>query len=273
MNNRIVMVDMYTASVHRWCYPTSALQEPLKVEESYLGSVVPREKGGLVVAAHHKFKTLDEKTGGMTTIDEVYPDEAPIYLNDGKCDALGRMWTGSMHYEGLPKQGALFVLHTNGEVETKIKEVGIGNGLAWSADNSTMYFIDSLSQNVTAYKFDLTNGNISDPRVLVEFDSKLDGMPDGQTIDTDGNLWVTMYGGGRVIKIDTTLGKKVERYTISHTALKTTSCCFGGPNMDELFVTSALNTSDDCQPVGESGSLFKVTGLGVKGTATLPYKG
>ncbi|XP_039265311.2 regucalcin-like [Styela clava] len=267
-NQRLLFVDIEKSTVHRWNYSTLSLQAPLKLNGPYVSAVVPRENGGFVVAAYDRFASLNEVTGLSSTIAKV-PLNEQVKFNDGKCDPAGRFWAGTGGTTNETKQGYLYTLNTDKTVTTKISDVILSNGLSWSPDHTKMYFIDTPTYNVLAYDYDVNTGAIANPQLLLKFDKWKDGTPDGQCNDAKGNLWVAMYGGGRVIKVDASTGQKVERISVSTSALKITSCCFGGPDLNELFVTSA--SSDE--PVGDAGSLFKVTGLQAKGRLSTPYKG
>nr|XP_039264919.1 regucalcin-like [Styela clava] len=280
IKQRLLFVDITRSAIHRWDYATGKLQEAIVLEEPTIGAVVPREKGGFIAAAANKFLLVDEGTGKAETICQP-TDNVKSRFNDGKCDPRGRFWAGTMGLEDIPahpipKQGEMYVLDTDLSVSTKMTNLDISNGLAWTKDATKMFYIDSLTYQVTSYNYDISDGSIANKQKVVDFILAEDGTPDGQCIDCDGNLWVAMFSTGIIIKIDTTRGEKVERIKISDTALKTTSCCFGGPNFDELFVTSALNGDYELnkgQKVGDSGRLFRVRGLGVNGSPAVAFKG
>jgi len=192
-------------------------------------------------------------------------------FNDGKADPTGRLWTGTMGHEPVvgnvdPKKGSLYSLGSNGQVKHHVSDVHISNGLAWSADLKKFYYIDSGERRVDQFDFDAKNQTISNRQPLFTLEkNNVDGFPDGQAIDADGNLWVAVFNGSRVIKIDprkpeTLLG------SIEIPAKQVTSVAFGGPNLDELYVTSARMTINGvvlAQP--DHGAVYRVTGLGVKG--------
>ncbi|KAG8224918.1 hypothetical protein J437_LFUL006277 [Ladona fulva] len=140
----------------------------------------------------------------LVTVDSDKPDNR---FNDGKADPKGRLWAGTMGPEPevgvvTPKQGSLFTFKTsvNGIVSavTHLREIDISNGLAWSSDNSTMYYIDTGKRAVFGFNFNIEEGEISRRRVILDFESNnITGSPDGMTIDRDGNLWVACFGGSQ----------------------------------------------------------------------------
>ncbi|XP_018335136.1 regucalcin-like, partial [Agrilus planipennis] len=139
-------------------------------------------------------------------------------------------------------------------------------GLAWNSNLKKMYYIDSGKRTVDQFDYDQDNGTISNRQSIFTFDKhNIPGMPDGQTIDSDGNLWVAVFLGSRVIKIDP---RKPETLleTIAIPAIQTTSVEFGGPNLDELYVTTGRDTrvNKNLQPPVD-GALYRVTNTGSKG--------
>ncbi|XP_075975713.1 uncharacterized protein LOC142976312 [Anticarsia gemmatalis] len=201
-------------------------------------------------------------------------------INDGKADPRGRVFAGTMRHEDpaeadnrLPaREGSLF--RVEGSTVTKVEEhIGISNGLAWDLRQRAFYYTDSVDRKIRRYDYDVDTGHISNMKYIFDFDKhNIPGIPDGSTIDTDGNLWVAVFNGSAVLKIDPRSGELLHNIPIP--ALQVTSVTFGGPNYDILFVTSAsvniFNNNDPLEP--PSGSCFALTGLGVKGYPNLNFK-
>lgn len=144
--------------------------------------------------------------------------------------------------------------------------MNVSNGMAWNKANDKFYYIDSPTQQIAEYDYDNENGEISNRRVAFELkDHDLNASPDGMTIDVDDNLWVALYGGGSVIKVNPTTGELLDRFPIP--AESVTSVMWGGPDLDILFVTtSRIGLSEDQimkQP--GAGSVFALTNLGTSG--------
>jgi len=275
--NTLLYVDINQAVVNRW-NPVSNAFKKIKVKGvPTVGAVVPRERGGLVVAAGQRFGFLNEETGDLDIIHTIDAKLAGTRFNDGKCDPFGRFWAGTMGEEkepGVPvrKQGSLYCLDTNGRCHERIKgSIDISNGLSWTSDHSIMYYCDSLKYSIDAYDYEISTGCMSNPRSVIKFDQQK-GIPDGHCIDTEGNLWVALYFGSGLVKVDPRRGEIIGEIKVSETAHQTTSVCFGGPNMDEMYMTSATSKN----PVGvddEGGRLFKITETGSKGFAANIYQG
>jgi len=274
----LLYVDIKNLDVHR--YNTATGEDQVRHLKDTVSLVVPRRAGGYVVGLGRRLSLLEWDTGMVSTIQEVERDSGTRF-NDGKCDAKGRLWAGTMgpevgHAKVEPEAGNLYTLDLDRSIEKKVSKVHISNGLAWTEDNRTFYYIDSIPRKVFAYDYDLETGDISNKRTAVDFppDVKEYGLPDGMTIDTDGKLWVACYGAGAVFKFDPETGKTLQKIDIP--AKQTTSVCWGGKNLDELYVTCArVYLTDEefrtQQPL--AGSVFKVTGTGCKGRPAYVYEG
>jgi len=137
----------------------------------------------------------------------------------------------------------------------KKTNIGISNGLAWSSDMKTMYYIDSPTKKVVAWDYCLDSGSIVNERTVFENFTTGDEVPDGMTIDSEGFLWVAIWGGSRIVRVNVLTGKEVERIVVP--AKNITSCAFGGPNLDTLYITTAsADTSLEEFPL--AGSLFSI---------------
>lgn len=207
----------------------------------------------------------------MEYIEKVEEDISHTRFNDGKCDPAGRFWGGTMAVSEAKPAGSLYCLNTDHKVKKMIDDVTVSNGLAWSPDHSTMYYIDTPTQKVVAYDYDLDTGNISNKRTVVTI-PEAEGKPDGMTIDEKGRLWVAHWQGYQVSCHDPATGEKLIKIEVP--VEKVTSCCFGGDNLDELYITTASTglEKDDLEKQPYAGGLFKVK-PGVKGEKTYQYQG
>ena len=237
-----------------------------------VGTVVPRMKGGVVVALHNGFAHLDPDTERMTPIADPEADLPGNRFNDGKCDPAGRLWAGTMAFDGMRdrERGALYCLDADGSVTRKLGRVSISNGIVWSADARTMYFVDTVRNDVRAYDYDLDTGAIANERVTVRNDG--DGHFDGMTIDAEGKVWIALFGGGAVKRYDPESGEQLA--TIELPVRCVTSCAFGGPDLDQLYVTSASYrlTAAELAEQPLAGSLFRAA-PGVRGVRAFEYAG
>ncbi|XP_032516344.2 regucalcin-like isoform X1 [Danaus plexippus] len=201
----------------------------------------------------------------LAELDKHSPDNR---INDAKADPRGRLFVGTMGHEYEPgkfhlKQGSLYRLERDGSVSRVAQDIDISNGLCWDPQRSAFYYADSFEYAIRRYDYDIDTGNISNPTIIFKYsDHGLDGIVDGMSIDTDGNLWVANFDGSQVLKIDPVKGALLQRVPIP--ALQTTSVTWGGPALDVLYVTSAsMNRGQEQKP--PCGSTFKVTGLGARG--------
>lgn len=271
----LLFVDIAGQKVHRWSPATNQIQS---VETGdMVGFAVPRRSGGYVAGVGRSIVAVDWSTQTMTSLVEVDKDKLNNRLNDGKVDPIGRLLAGTMGKEEQPavvqkQQGSLFSVTSDLTVTKHLSQVDISNGLDWSLDQKTFYYIDSLALTVDAFDYDSNTGHIGNRRVVYRMEEG-EGLPDGMTVDAEGRLWVACYNGGRVINIDPATGVRLQ--TVSLPVTKTTSCCFGGPDYSDLYVTSAsvgLDQSDRrAQPL--AGGIFRVTGLGVKGRPSNSFSG
>ncbi|KYQ54553.1 Regucalcin [Trachymyrmex zeteki] len=195
--------------------------------------------------------------------------QAQTRINDGKVDSAGRFWLGTMGNEIngkiAPNLGTLYRVDNDLEPEKEISPVTISNGLAWNIEDDTFYYIDSPTRQVTAYDYNPNNGTISNKRIVFDLNNtNLKGLPDGMTIDADGNLWIALFGGSQVICVDPKTKKIL--FKVELPAENVTSVAFGGPLLDTLYVTtSGYNISaEQRQATPHAGALFAVTGLGVQ---------
>nr|XP_033804619.1 regucalcin isoform X2 [Geotrypetes seraphini]XP_033804620.1 regucalcin isoform X2 [Geotrypetes seraphini]XP_033804621.1 regucalcin isoform X2 [Geotrypetes seraphini]XP_033804622.1 regucalcin isoform X2 [Geotrypetes seraphini] len=271
----LVFVDITGQKVCRW-NPASNHLQTVSVEAP-VGSVALRNSGSYVVALGNKFGILKWEDQSVTTIAHVDEDKLNNRFNDGKVDPGGRFFAGTMAQELRPavverNQGSLFMLLADHSVVKHFDQIDISNGLDWSLDHKTFFYIDSLSYAVDAFDYDVTTASISNRRCLYRLE-KEECIPDGMCIDAEGKLWIACYNGGRVIRIDPETGKNI--HTVKLPVDKITSCCFGGKDYTEMYVTSASDGMDDQwaarQP--QSGCIFKISGLNVKGIAPYTFAG
>ena len=204
---------------------------------SLVGTAVPRTDGALHLALREGFARFDPASGRLSNLP-IPPehDQAHFRFNDGKCDPAGRFLAGSLSLKKEHNTSALYLLERGNRTRRLIEGVSISNGLAWSTDGETMYYIDTLTRRIDAFDYDLATATPTRRRPAVEIPEAL-GYPDGMTIDIDGCLWVALWGGSAIIRCDPKRGSILERIPLPVSLV--TSCAFGGKNFDTLFVTSA----------------------------------
>jgi sugar lactone lactonase YvrE len=232
-----------------------------------VGTVVPRARGGVMVAMRDGFASLDLDTGQLTPIANPEKDLAGNRFNDGKCDPGGRFWAGTLGKSG----GSLYRLDRDLSVHKVFGGVRTSNGIVWSEDKTKMYFIDTPTQEVAAFDYDDETGEVKNRRVAVKVPEKL-GHPDGSTLDAEGNLWVAHWDGWNVTCYDLKSGEPI--LTIRLPVSRVTSCAFGGDDLRTLYVTSA-RTGLDAKSLAEqplAGGLFKCV-PGVAGVPAEEFRG
>ena len=225
----------------------------------------PRRRGGVVIATEHEFVLADDFGGPTRTVASVVSDPA-VRFNDGGCDPAGGFWCGTMAYDESPGRGELFRLSPDGAVERMLTDVTISNGLAWTADGTRAYYIDTPTGRIDVFDADGAAG-LADRRPFVAIDPA-DGFPDGLTLDAEDRVWVALWGGAAVRCYDPD-GSMIEQVELP--VPKVTACTFGGPELDELYITTSREGDDtDAHPT--AGALYRHQ-PGARGRPVLPFAG
>jgi sugar lactone lactonase YvrE len=243
---------------------TASIELPQEV-----GAVVPRRGGGLIAAVRDGIALVEERPVRFEVVAEVEADNPGNRMNDAKCDSRGRLWAGTMALAETPGAGCLYRYDVDGTVTKMVENVTISNGLGWSADDRTMYYVDS-SEGIDAFDFDVESGQIGNRRRLASLDPEL-GEPDGMTVDSAGYLWVAIWGGSCVHRYAPS--GELER-EIRMPVSQVTSVAFGGPDLEDLYITSARTglTTEQLEREPLAGACF-VCRPGVKGNHAHPFAG
>lgn len=230
---------------------------------SAIGTVVPYTDDEAVVALVDGIYKVDLNSGELSILSDVESKMPWNRFNDGKCDPNGNLWVGSMHYEQDQKIASVYKVEENGTTTKMIDSVIISNGIVWTKDAKTMYYIDTPTKQIVAYDFDKETSTISNKRVAVEV-SEDHGSPDGMAIDEEDMLWVGMWNGNAVARFNPKTGKLISKIEVP--AHNVTSCAFGGENLDILYITTANidMTDEEQEKYPKAGSIFKAS-PGVKG--------
>lgn len=239
------------------------------VTRHHVGAVAaalrPRAAGGLVVAVERGFALLDAPDASPRSLPELWTDPT-VRMNDGGCDTAGRFYCGSMGYDSRPGAGALHRLDPDGSTHTVLTGVTISNGLAFTADGTTAYYVDTGTGRIDAFDAH-DDGTLSRRRPVATVPAG-DGAPDGLTLDAQGHLWVALWGGGAIRRYspEGTLEEHVP-VPVRHV----TACTFGGVDLATLYVTtSTVDAADDERRY--AGALFTHRPA-VGGLPPLPYTG
>ncbi len=234
-----------------------------------IGTVVPDQNGNAMVALQSGVYSYDFVNKTKTLLVCPHQSVDTIRLNDGKCDPQGRLWVGSMHLDQLEGKANLYCID-QGKSSLKIPNVTISNGICWSKDQKTMFYIDTPSSTVKSYDFNPESSEISNGKTVITIDPDI-GYPDGMTIDENDHLWIGLWNGNAVGHFDPNNGKLIKLYPIP--AHNVSSCAFGGVNLDVLYITSARvdMTQEELEKYPNSGSVFSIK-PGVKGLKQTFYK-
>ncbi|XP_064606966.1 regucalcin-like [Liolophura sinensis] len=269
-SGRLLFVDIESGDIHS--LTPSKNEHHITHVAGSASFAIPTCIGGVVIGNDQKIARVECDSGEIATLAEL--ENKTVKFNDGKCDASGRLWTGTY---GIPsttggpyrsKSGALYSLDKTQGLRQHLSNIDLSNGIGWTKDNTTMFYIDSLPRKIYSFDFNLPGGKIGNQQVVADFATLAPdlGLPDGMTIDAEDKLWVACFKASKVVRIDPATGQIIQE--VKFPAKHITSCCFGGPDFADLYVTSArYHLSDEEVGVNqpEAGSLFKVTGLGVKG--------
>lgn len=268
-NDCLYWVDIPRCVIYQY-FPQQDKLQSIKTT-SMVGALSLRASGGLITAQKDGFVILGDDHQVIQTIAAESGLDTNRF-NDGKCDPAGRFWAGTMDMSGRAGAGSLYMLDTDQNISLKIKDVSCSNGLAWSADHKTFYFIDTTTREVTAYDYDFNSGNITNRRVLFTF-KEGEGYPDGMTIDSEGMLWIALWNGWKVVRLNPYSRRIIFKFDLP--VAKITSCTFGGSNLEDIYITSARSgLSDremDAQP--HAGCVFVIKKSGFKGLDNVAYKG
>jgi sugar lactone lactonase YvrE len=224
----------------------------------------PRRSGGAIIATEHAFVVADEIGGALRSVAAPVTDPG-VRFNDGACDPAGNFLCGTMAYDETEGAGALYRLRPDGTVETVLDSVTISNGLCWTRTGDLAYYVDTPTGQIDVFYSD-GNSSLSDRRPFATVDSDV-GHPDGLTVDAYGGVWVALWGGSAVQHYDA-WGRLVE--TIPLPARNVTACTFGGPALQDLYITTSRKGDDDPHPT--SGSVFRILGAG-QGLPVLAFDG
>lgn len=237
-------IDIAGKAIHRFSLAHSEHRTwPLLSEP---GCIARCASGGLIVAMRSGVAILDTNTGVLENVTEPPYDPHQFRFNDGRCDAAGRLWTGTLYDARDNPAGSLYCLE-KGQIKDARKAVTVSNGVAFSPDNKTMYHADTTAHRIYAYDFEVASGRISSSRVFVQFSADRSvgygGRPDGAAVDSEGAYWCAMYEGGRLLRIALS-GEILDEIALPVRC--PTMLAFGGADMKTLFVTTARhNRSED----------------------------
>lgn len=233
-----------------------------------IGTIVPNTLGQAVLALQDGIYTYNFDSANQELIISPEDSIANIRFNDGKCDPAGRLWVGSMGLDQMAYRASLYSIDHD-VAKQRLDSITISNGIVWSSDQKTMYYIDTPDENVKAFDYDLATGDISNKRVVIEIGGI--GFPDGMAIDSEDKLWIALWNGNMVGRWDPLSGELIGKVNVP--AHNITSCAFVGQNLDSLIITSARvdMSAEELDMYPLAGSLFVVV-PGIQGVKSSFYQ-
>lgn len=268
-SQRLFWIDIYGESLHIFD-PATGQNRQFAVGQP-VGTVVLCESGEVMLAVRDGFARFDLESEQLTVVTDPESHLPDNRFNDGKCDPAGRFWAGTISMIGESQAAALYRLDADLSVTKMMSSITVSNGIVWSHDYKTMYYIDTPTREIAAFDYDLATGAISNRRVAVSVAPEL-GFPDGMTIDADGNVWVAMWEGYAVQCWNPVTGEHL--HTVDVPVERVTSCAFGGSNLQTLYITTA-NSGDRTFSKRASqfaGDLFSIQ-LDIKGVPAFRFDG
>lgn len=265
---KLYWVDIEGKALHIFD-PVSGKDQPFTVG-ARIGTVVPVEGGGALVALQNGIHAMDTRTGKLRLLVNPLRDTA-LRFNDGKCDPAGRFWVGTLALDNRRKGAVLYRFDKDKSLHLMLDSVSISNGIVWTKDKKTMYYNDTPTMTVQAFDYNDATGELSNRRVVIRIPRGA-GSPDGMTIDAEDKLWIALWGGGAVGRFDPVTGELLQK--ISVPAPNVSSCAFGGDHLETLYITTARAwvSSGKLTEFPLSGGLFSVR-PGVRGVAASFYRG
>lgn len=263
-------LDFLNKSIHVY-NPTDNKDSIIIKLDRYPASVIPRKSGGLLISMDNCLYFLDTEANKLTYAVSIDKDIINNRFNDGKCDMSGRFWSGTMNDYGKQKMGSIYCIDTDLKAKRAFEGITISNGIAWSPDNTKMYFVETSTREVYSFDFDINAANLSNKSIAIKIPENT-GVPDGIAIDTEGMIWIALWGGWGVARYNPYTGKLVE--TIYVPVPGVTSCSFGGDCLNELFITTSSHRLSEKERSNApyAGGIFRYK-TRVKGLAFNYFKG
>jgi sugar lactone lactonase YvrE len=229
---------------------------------------LPRRRGGVVIGLPDGLHLLErERSSLLATIE---PEQAGTRTNDGACDVAGRLWVGTMALDERSSLGALYRVDTDLGVTRVLTGTTISNGLGWSPSATSFYFIDSPTCRIDVFDFDAASGALENRRPLAAVDVE-GAVPDGLNVDAEGGVWIALHGGWGLRRYSPN-GELIAEVRLP--VARITSCCFGGPELCDLYVTTRREGLSESERAGQplAGALLRLD-VGVAGLPTHAFAG
>jgi len=264
---KLLWVDIENHLVNRFD-PVTGDNESWTVEP-HPSFAIATQKRDIVVGTREGIVRLDPVTGDVTKLVDPEPEMKTNRFNDGKCDPSGRLFAGTISDTRTEGDASCYCIEPNLTFRKEVPSATNSNGLCWSSDQKTFYYIDSALRRIDALDYAQSSGKLSNRRTVVTVPEEM-GKPDGMTIDSHGMLWTGMFRGSAVRRWNPENGELIGKVELP--CPNVTSCCFGGKDFDQLFIATARAAMSDEQLKSHptAGGLF-VCRPGVTGMPTIPF--
>ena len=264
----ICWVDILNGTIHEYS-PEKNTHKTIPVHQM-IGTVAVCTDGNFIAALQNGFAFVNRSSGEIKMMHDPENHLPGNRFNDGKCDPAGRFWAGTMSLDDVPYKGNVYSVDKDWTIKKNIENVSISNGMAWSIDNTLLYYIDTPGFEIVAYNYAKNTGSISNKRRIIKIE-KEDGYPDGMTIDNEGMLWIAHWDGWQVTRWNPATAEKL--LSVKLPVAKVTSCTFGGNNLQDLYITSAKTglTEEALQQQPLAGALFVLKNCGFKGMPAFEF--
>lgn len=280
--NSIYFVDVYQSVVHRF-NPTTMEHKMAKVGNEAMAFIIPlKNTDNKFIISYGQFLAILTWDGNSETVSyrAIAPIDREVYrANEGKVAPSGSLFVGT-HSPQLPEGGlrseAAGLYAFRGDIRTSKKlldNVTVSNGMGWSKDAKWFYYIDSLAYTVDLFSYNITNDEITNRKVILDFrKAKIPGVPDGMAVDSEDKLWVTSFNGHQVLRIDPLRGEIMEQIQLD--ALRITSAVFAGPQLSDFYITSGnyQNTAEETATYPHSGYFYEFKNFKVSGRPGVEFE-
>lgn len=265
---RLYWIDIAGKTLHMYSPRNKKLDSYPMPDE--IGTVVVIDSSKVLLALAHNLSEFNLETMELTEVLRPEIDASSVRFNDGKCSPNGELWVGTMDLDTKNPIAALYKIDNKYEISKQLSNIAVSNGICWSPDGFTMYYIDSPTYSIQSFVFNKETNSISRGKKIIDTPKEW-GTPDGCTIDERGMIWVAHWGGAKVSCWNPYTRKLLT--TIDVPAANVTSVAFGGENLDELYITTARNWmpegGEEKYPL--AGGLF-VAKPGVKGIESYRFR-
>ncbi|MDX2109672.1 MAG: SMP-30/gluconolactonase/LRE family protein [Verrucomicrobiota bacterium] len=251
-DNALWFVDIEGMRLHRLDVGRTALESVQLTER--VGCAVPCGNGRFLAGLQSGLHWIDWPVGTATSMASPEKHLPTNRFNDGKCDPSGRLLAGTMSMKGDKRAGTLYVVDLDGSVRPLVANVTISNGLEWSPDGRTLYYIDTPTRTIDAFDYSPKHAELSNRRTILTIPTE-QGWPDGMCSDAEGNLWIAFWNGSAVRCYNPNTGEQLA--VVEVPASNVTSCCFGGWGLKELYITTARGgRPEDAERFSHAGGVF-----------------